>query len=69
MATQLIGSVDEFDPNKEEWVNYANRLNIWMKVNKIDDDIKVFLAKVGHKSFEVLVNMAAPAEVDARTFE
>ncbi len=67
----LIGSVDEFNPGKEEWVNYRKRIDIWFKVNKITDAEKanVFLAKVGPVAFEVLVNLTAPAEVDSKTYE
>ncbi len=33
-----IGSVRDFDPDKEEWMNYQKRLEIWLDVNKIEQD-------------------------------
>ena len=37
----IIGSISEFQPEKEQWVNYKRRLDAWMRINKIDDGDKV----------------------------
>jgi hypothetical protein len=71
VITAYLGSVNEFDPDREEWVNYKQRLDIWMSVNKIQDGDKahVFLAKVGPKAFEVLVNLSSPANVAEKSYK
>jgi hypothetical protein len=63
--------VDEFDADKEEWVNYKQRLDIWLSINKIADGDRahVFLAKVGAKAFETLVNLCAPDQVKDKNFK
>ena len=68
--SRKIGTISEFDPEKEDWVNYQKRLEIWMKVNKVEDDDKanVFLALIGPKAFEVLTNLTLPDEVDSKTY-
>ena len=72
MATApLIGNVGEFDPEKEDFENYAKRLNVWFKVNKIkrDDKVSVFLALVDAKAFENLISMSVPDDPSTRTLE
>ena len=71
ITTVHVGSVSEFDPEKEEWVNYKKRLDIWMNANKIEDvdKVNVFLAKVGPVAFEVLVNLTSLDSVDTKSYD
>ena len=71
MATGYIGCVDDFDPDKEEWVNYKKRLEVWMVVNKIkaEEKANVLLSKVGATAFEVLVNLSAPDDILTKTYK
>jgi len=47
-AAALIGNIGDFNSDKEEWKNYQKRLEIWMNINKIENDYKVnvFLALI-----------------------
>ena len=70
MATApLIGNFGEFDPEKEDFENYAKRLNVWFTVNKIksDDKVSVFLALVGAKAFGNLISMSVPDDPSTKT--
>lgn len=70
-ARQIIGSLSEFDPDKEKWENYKKRLDSWMRINKIKAEEKadVLLALVGPKAFELLVALCTPGEPSAKTYD
>ena len=57
-----IGTISEYNPDKEDFYMYKKRLEVWMKVNKIDNDDKaqVFRAIVGPSAFEIITNMCIP---------
>ena len=71
MATGFISHIGEFDPDKEQFENYINRLELWMTVNKVETPAKsnVLLALIRPSSFELLVNMSALAEPTAKSFD
>ena len=59
----IIGTISEFKPEKEQWVNYKKRLDAWMRINKIDDGDKVdaFISLVGPEIVDLLVALVSPA--------
>ena len=72
MATPLLGSISEFDPEKEEWQQYAKRLDHFFAANEIDDAGKkrsVFLSVVGPSTYKLLTNLIAPAEPATKTYK
>ena len=71
MAASLIGSLGEFNPNREDWINYQKRLEVWLKANKIADTDKsdVFLALIGPEPFELLVSYLSPEDPTTKTYE
>ena len=72
MATPLLGSISEFDPGKEEWQQYANRLDHFFTANEITDANKkkaVFLSVLGPSTYKLLTNLIAPAEPDTKTYK
>jgi len=40
-AVSLIVNIGDFNSNKEERKNYQKRLEIWMNINKIENNHKV----------------------------
>ena len=67
MAAPLLGSISEFDSEKEEWQQYAKRLDHFFTANEITDANKkkaVFLSVLGPSTYKLLTNLIAPAEPD-----
>ena len=66
----IIGSIREFKPEKEQWVNYKRRLDAWMRINKIDDGDKVdaFISLVGPEVVDLLVALVSPANIEGKTY-
>ena len=66
----IIGSISEFQPEKEQWVNYKRRLDAWMRINKIDDGDKVdaFISLVGPEVVDLLVALVSPANIEGKTY-
>ena len=62
----IIGTISEFKPEKERWVNYKKRLDAWMRINKIDDGDKVdaFISLVGPEVVDLLVALVSPANIE-----
>ena len=63
MAT--IGRIEEFREDKEEWSQYAERLEHFFAANGITNDNKkrsVFLTVIGAKAYKQLRSLIAPAK-------
>ena len=69
-APALIGNIGEFNSDKEEWKNYQKRLEIWMNINKIENDnkVNVFLVLIGVSLFELLVSLVTPDDVAGKSY-
>ena len=63
----IIGTISEFKPEKEQWVNYKTRLDAWMRINKIDDD-DAFISLVGPEVVDLLVALVSPANIEGNTY-
>ena len=70
MATH-IGTIAEYNPQKEDFYMYRKRLEIWMTVNKVKnaDKANVFLALIGPQAFEIIVNMCMPDDPTSKSYE
>ncbi|XP_037297396.1 uncharacterized protein LOC119190190 [Manduca sexta] len=57
-----IGRLSEFDVQTGQWSSYIDRLDMYFKVNKITDDLKLptMIATMGDEAYELLVNLASP---------
>ncbi|XP_061728385.1 uncharacterized protein K02A2.6-like [Cydia pomonella] len=66
-----IGKLSVFDVKCGVWSSYVDRLNMYLKVNKVADDMKlpVLIASMGDEAYELLVNLASPKEPAALTFD
>ncbi|KAK2143131.1 hypothetical protein LSH36_874g01046 [Paralvinella palmiformis] len=64
-AAALIGNIGEFNSDKEERKNYQKRLEIWMIINKIENDnkVNVILALSGAGVFELFMSLVTPDDV------
>ena len=63
--TTIIGTISEFKPEKEQWVNYKKRLDAWVRINKIDD---AFISLVGPEVVDLLVALVSPANIEGKTY-
>jgi hypothetical protein len=58
-----IGRINEFEPNKESWTHYAERLKHYFAANKIAEDeekLHVFLTVIGPQAYSTLANLVSP---------
>ena len=63
----LFGRISEFDPEREEWSQYAQRLTHFFTVNGVEDAAKkkeILLAMVGPATFKLLTNLVPDAPGD-----
>ena len=66
------GHVSEFDPKKEEWKSYAERLSYYFIANDITTDAKkqaVLLSASGSDTFELIQNLLAPVDPKDKSFD
>ena len=66
----IIGTISEFKPEKEQWVNYKKRLDSLMQINKIDDGDKedAFVSLVEPEVVDVLVALVSLANIKGKTY-
>ena len=59
-----IGSIGEYRKGKEEWLQYAERLNHFLSANSIEDDKRkdIFLTVIGPQTYKLLKSLVAPAK-------
>ena len=66
------GHVSEFDPKKEEWKSYAERLSYYFIANDITTDAKkqaVLLSASGSDTFELIQNLLAPVDPKDKSYD
>ena len=69
MAT--IGRIEEFKEGKDDWSQYAERLEFFFEANGIKEDTKkcpVFLTVIGLKAYKQLRSLIAPAKPDEKDY-
>ena len=71
----LLGKIDHFDPELEEWSQYVERLGEFFKANGIvgeENKVKrraTFLSVVGPSPYKLLRSILAPVKLSEKTFE
>ena len=66
-----FGKLDEYNES-EDWRHYIERVNHFLKANKITDPDKkrsIFLVSVGDKTFKVIRSLAALDDPKSKTGE
>ena len=59
----LHGSIGEFDPEKEEWISYVERMGHYLMANDVDSDAKkraILLSTCGAKTYQLIRSLVAP---------
>ena len=68
MASYL-GKIGEYDSATEEWPSYRERLEHYLKANKVADEQKnTFLMCIGKDTFGLLRALIAPAKLVDKTY-
>ena len=68
----VLGKIEQFDAELEEWPQYVERLQFFFAANGIEDANKkrsVFLSVVGPSPFKLLRNLISPANLSDKSFE
>ena len=67
----IIGAMDKFNPDTDDWSAYVERLDSFFLANEIKDEKKVALlvTVLGTKSYSLLRNIIAPAKPVDKTYE
>ena len=71
MATS-IGSVGEFDPDLEYWMQYAERLGHYLTANRMDEISRkraVLLTAIGAKAYKLLRTLVLPEKPGHKTYD
>ena len=71
MAT-LFGHINEFNPEKEDWIQYAERLEHFFTANSIDEPNKkkaMLLTVIGPTAYRLMRSLVAPQKLDEKTFK
>ena len=61
----LHGVLGEFDPSKEDWKCYAERLQLYFTANDVDDATKqraILLSQCGSSMYQLIRNLLTPAK-------
>ena len=69
MAT--YGSIGEFDPEKEEWTPYVERLGEYFIANGVEDATKkraILLSSCGHSTYQTARRLFAPTKLNTQTY-
>ena len=58
----MVGTLKEYDPQKESWTSYVERFECYCLGNSVTDDLRVptFLASMGASAYGIARNLAAP---------
>ena len=69
MATH--GNIGEYDPQKEDWTSYSERLTEYFTANDVDDAAKkraILLSVVGASTYQLIRNLVAPRKPTEKAF-
>lgn len=66
-----VGKIKEFDIKSGTWSVYVDRLDMYFKVNKIAEDLKLptLIAVMGDEAYELLCNPASPHKPSELKYE
>ena len=69
MATH--GNIGEYDPQREDWTSYSERLTEYFTANNVDDAAKkraILLSVVGASTYQLIRNLVAPRKPTEKAF-
>ena len=75
MATPLIGSIEAFDPDTDDWPQYVERMEEMFKANDLMGDGNaekrraIFLTVVGKRTYNILRSLLTPAKPSTKAFD
>ena len=71
MATSVIGTLPEFDPEDQDTACYLETIELFFEANNITEEKKVavFLTAVGQKTYEALRHLSAPKLSREKNFD
>ena len=75
MATALLGKIDNYDPAREEWTQYVERLEQFFEANDLTGEDKAakrratFLSVIGPEPYKLLRSLLSPEKPSAKSFE
>lgn len=71
----LLGKVDAFDPQHEDWPQYVERLDQFFEANDLTGDAKAtkrratFLTVIGPGPYKLLRSLISPAKPTDKTYD
>ena len=70
-APPLLGSMDIFNPDVDDWSAYVERLESFFLANEIKDNKKVavLITVIGTKAYSLLRNILAPAKAVDKSYK
>ncbi len=71
MATSVIGTLPEFNPEEQDTASYLEKVELFFEANSIAEEKKVavFLTAAGQKTYEILRHHSAPKLPREKSFE
>ena len=75
MATPLVGQIEQFDPDTDDWLQYVERLEQMFAANDLTGEGKavkrrsIFLSVVGKRTYGILRSLLAPERPPSKTLE
>ena len=75
MATALLGKIDPFDPDMEQWPEYVERLGQYFEANDLVGDDKTakwratLVSLMNPSNYWLAQSLLAPAKPSEKTFE
>ena len=67
----IIGSIKEFESSHDNWLTYKRRIDAWLRVNKIEEEHKVYvlIALVGSEPVDLLVSFCTLNYITTQSYE
>ncbi len=68
----LFGNISEFNPDREDWIQYSERLEHYFVANQFENDSRkraIFLMVIGPTAFRLLRSLVAPAKLQDKTLK
>jgi len=71
----LLGKIEEFDPKKEDWRQYLERLEEFFVANDLTGESKAvkrrstFISLIGPEPYKLLRSLLSPEKPKDKTFE
>ena len=73
MATPLVGQIEQFDPDTDDWLQYVERLEQMFAANDLTGEGKavkrrsIFLSVVGKRTYGILRSLLASEHPPSKT--